>query len=144
MAMRYLRLDRQSGSTAFTLSSGRCVARGAQAVTNAHVDVKRVGAGDWLLRYAAHQIDADGRLVVTWDADLWSLPRGWYSLEIWIGCDKCDEVLALLGDECGVAAVETRTTQCAPCEDGCLTPPAIVPTTVPAYRPAWAGDLEET
>lgn len=145
MAERYLRLNRDVAATAFSLNAGSPCARqtGPRAGSFGHVDVVRRGAADWTLRYNINEIDADGRAKVFWDADLWALAPGWYLLEVWLGCSKCAEVLALLGDECGVSAAESQPNDCAmPCED-CTAPvlPPGVPSEVPAYTPAYFGAL---
>lgn len=146
MAERFLRLSRDVASTAFGMSAGSpCTRqRGPRVGAVGHVDVVRRGAADWMLRYNISEIDAEGRAVVFWDNDLWALAAGWYVLEVWLGCSKCAEILARLGDECGVEFAESRERDCAaPCDDctEMMLPPGA-PTEVPAYAPAYFNTIK--
>lgn len=142
MALRYVRLSSDTASTAFSLSAGSPCARagGPRVGVAGHVDVKRRGSETWILRYDVHEIDAEGRAVVFWDSDLWKLAPGWYVLEVWMGCNLCAEVLARIGDECGVTAAASVQKDCAsPCDD-CASGPAPA-SEVPAYTPTYLSTI---
>ena len=143
MSTRYVHLNSRSASTAFSLAGSPCASGappGARQGVTGHVDVRRRGADDWVLRYDAGPVDPQGRLVVTWDSDLWKLAPGWYVLEVWLGCAKCGEFLARIGDECAVQGAETVNGPCAdPCDALCA--PAADPSAPEGYRPAYIDSI---